>query len=136
MQRGIQRPIVNQKVNRKEPSDSKARFEAEGGNRQNTMDIPDLEIVGLASSTNGRSCTLHTCCGEHVEHGDVLCLVKTVVSVNKELEEAVACVKVVDGVDSCTVGFVPRVFAGTDRVKDHINKFVMVKELYEDSLNS
>lgn len=91
----------------------------------------DIEIVGLAYNTNGRSCTVHKCCGEDVLHGNVLHLVKRVIMVDGNTKEAIACVKVVDGMDRCTIAFVSRIFANTERVQSHINKFVMVKELYE-----
>lgn len=99
-------------------------------------DLGDIEIVGLAHHSNGRSCTLHEVCGRHVMVGDVLRLVKTVVTVNNIPEEGIVCVKVIDGVDSCKVGFVPRMMASLDRVQNHLNKFVVVKELYESSDNS
>jgi len=69
----------------------------------------DLEIVGLKSSTNGRSCCLHSCCGEEVTIGTILRLVKCTVAVDGTVEEAVKCVRVIEGIDGCTVGFVPRV---------------------------
>jgi hypothetical protein len=96
----------------------------------------DLEIVGLLSNTNGRSCTEHTVCGETVEVGDVLRLVKTVVTVKGVAEEAVKCVRITDGVDSCTVAFVPRNLHNLEIVKKNINNFVIVKEVYADSDNT
>ena len=62
----------------------------------------DLEIVGLESSSNGRSCTIHRACGTSVAAGDVLRLVRCTVPVNGETEEAVKCAKVVDSVDKCS----------------------------------
>ena len=44
-----------------------------------------------------------------------------------------ACVGVDRGIDSCTVAFVPRMMAQQERIKNHINNFVMVKELYNDT---
>ena len=96
----------------------------------------DFEIVGLLSSTNGRSCTLHDCCGKEVEVGDVLRLVACTVSVDGVVEEALKLVRVLDGVDQCTVAFVPRVLMSLPAVKNHINKFVQVSELYKESENS
>ena len=97
----------------------------------------DFEIVGLKSSTNGRSCCLHACCGDEVTIGTILRLVKCTVSVNGTIEEAVKCVKVTNGIDGCTVAlaFVPRVLANLPVVKKQINKFVVVGELYDDSPN-
>jgi hypothetical protein len=42
----------------------------------------DLEIVGLRSGTNDRSCCQHEICGAQVLVGDVLRLVKCIVTIN------------------------------------------------------
>eukprot|EP00977_Amphora_coffeiformis_P005667 scaffold1190_cov142-Amphora_coffeaeformis.AAC.4 len=84
----------------------------------------------------GRCCTIHHCCGEEVEVGNVLQLVACTVSVDGAVEEAIKVVKVVDGVDQCTVGFVPGVLMSLPVVKNHVNKFVQVSELYHDSDNT
>ena len=73
----------------------------------------DLEIVGLESNTNGRSCTVHSVCGQAIAVGDVLRLVGCIVQIDNITEDAIKCVKVIDGVDTCTVAFVPRVIART-----------------------
>ena len=99
-------------------------------------DHVDLEIVGLESSSNGRSCTLHRACGASVEPQDVLRLVRCTVTVNGEPEEAIKAVKVVDSVDTCTVAYVPRVQASLAKVQAHLNKFVQVVELYGRSSNA
>ena len=93
----------------------------------------DSEIVGLSSSTNGRSCTLHGCCGDCVEQGDVLRLVPYVVTIGNTPEEAIKLVKVVDAMDTCTVAFIPRVQASLERVQKHLRKFVQVVEIYSCS---
>ena len=98
-----------------------------------TMNDADFEIVGLSSFTNGRSCSLHAVCGLHVNPGDVLRLKATQVNINGESEPAIACVLVDRRVDTCTVAYVPRMMADQAMVKQHINKFVMVVELYNDS---
>lgn len=95
----------------------------------------DLEIVGLLSSTSGRSCSSHVCCGKEVKKGDVLRLVKTVVTVSNRPEDAIKLVKIIDGADCCTVAFVPRVWTPLPRVQRNINKFVMVQEMYHESTN-
>ena len=100
------------------------------------MNVPDIEIVGLNSCTNGRSCSLHPICGESVMVGDVLRLVECVVTVNSETKTAVKCVKVIDGIDTCTVAFVPQVIAKLEHVQAHLNKFVQVVELYGEAENS
>ena len=100
------------------------------------MDYIDLKIVGLKSATNGCSCSIHGCCGEAVAVEDVLRLVTTVVEVEGKQETAVKCIKVVNGIDGCTVAFFPRVEAFLPKVKSHINRFVQVKELYDQSISN
>lgn len=100
------------------------------------IDSPDLEIVGLNAANNNRSCSQHETCGEHVIPGDVLRLVRCVVTIKGETEEAIKLVKIADGTATCTVAFVPRVFAKEQKVLRNINKFVQVLELYSDSDNS
>ena len=97
---------------------------------------PDLEIVGLRSHTNGRSCTVHATCGENVIEGDVLRLVEDVVDVDGKVENAIKGLKVEQGVDGCTVAFVPRIYQQQGHVQAHINKFVTVLELYGSSNNT
>jgi hypothetical protein len=96
----------------------------------------DLEIVGLHCSNNGRSCVSHEICGQHVIVGDVLRLVRTTVTVKGVVEPAVKLVKIIDGVDCCVVGFIPRLQMSLAKVEGNINKFCMVKELYSTSDNS
>ena len=95
-----------------------------------------LEIVALCSNTNGRSCSVHAICGEHVEPGDVLRLVKTVVECNRVPEEAIKCIKVVNGVDNCTVSFVPHNCICLPKAQEHLNKFVQVEELCHSLKNA
>jgi len=100
------------------------------------MPSQQLEIVGLEKDTNGRSCNVHDVCGEHVKAGDVLRLVQTVVTYDGRSEMAVKCVKMVDGVDTCTVAFVPRAMCQLPHVQAHLKKFVQVVELYSGHKNS
>jgi hypothetical protein len=64
----------------------------------------------------------------HVEVGDILRLVLVNVSVREgnKPEEAIKMVKVVDGTDTCTVGFVPRAFARLEGIKKMVNKCCIV----------
>jgi hypothetical protein len=55
--------------------------------------IPDLEILGLHKSNNGHSCNEHPICGSFLEEGDLVCLERTVVSVDGRTEAAVKVVK-------------------------------------------
>ena len=101
-----------------------------------TNNIPELEVFGLHGSSNGRSCTAHEACGRSVQRGDVLRLVTCVVDISGATETAIKAVKVIDGVDTCTVGFVPRVFKELPQVAAHVDKFVQVVEVYGDSTNT
>ena len=96
----------------------------------------DIEICGLANSSNGRSCTIHNVCGSWVTVGDVLRLRATVAEINGEVEEAIILVKIVDGLESCNVAYVPRIQACLPMVKQQIGRFCMVTELYKESFNT
>ena len=52
---------------------------------------------------------------------------------NGSNEEAIKCVKVDGGVDTCTVAFVPRVFKNVEHVRNHAFKFVQATKLYSQS---
>jgi hypothetical protein len=93
----------------------------------------DFEIVGLFSSSNGIFCCQHKICGEHLCVGDVLCLVKTVIEIDQRNEEAIKLVKIIDGSDGCTVGFIPRVQSRLPKISRNINNFCVVQELYHSS---
>jgi hypothetical protein len=96
----------------------------------------DFEIVGLFSSTNGRSCCCHKTCGKVVVVGDLLRLVRTVVDIDGRTESAIKLVRIIDGCDGCTIGFVPRVQSRLRKVVDCLDKFAVVRELYSSSNNS
>jgi hypothetical protein len=100
------------------------------------MERPDIEIVGLDSSTNGRSCTCHATCGQYVFVDDILRLVRCVVTVNGVTEEAIKLVKITDATDSCTVAYVPRVSVNLPKVIKNLNKFAQVVEIYKESTSS
>ena len=72
----------------------------------------------------------------HLAVSDLVRLVKTVVEVNGVPEEAINIVKIASGVETCTVGFVPRVMAKMERTQLQVAKFAQVVELYKDSLNT
>ena len=67
----------------------------------------NFEIIGLYATNNVRACVQHACCGEHVRVGDVLRLRTVVVTIKKTPEEAVKLVKIVEGMETYTVGFIP-----------------------------
>ena len=67
-----------------------------------------VEIFGIDSPTNGRSCEEHRICG-HVLQEDVVVRFRKVQVLIKEKEEsATAAFWVSDGIDRCRVGYLPR----------------------------
>ena len=58
--------------------------------------------------------------------GDLVCLVRTVVDINGKTESVIKLVKIIDAVDGCTVGFVPRVQARLPKVVNCLDKFAVV----------
>jgi hypothetical protein len=96
----------------------------------------DFEIVGLFSSTNGRSCCCHKTCGKEVVVGDLVRLVRTMVNIDGRTESAIKLVRIMDGCDGCNIGFVPRVQSRLRKVVDCLDKFAVVRELYSSSNNS
>jgi hypothetical protein len=99
--------------------------------------LPEFEIVGLHHNSNGRSCCQHTTCGMHVKVGDVLRLVHVVLQLRAggEPEDAIKLVKLMDGMEGCCVAYIPRSFAGIQRIRDKIGSCAMVLETYDDSTN-
>ena len=97
----------------------------------------DLEIVGLMKSSNGRSCTSHTCCGKTLDLNQVLHLVQCVVEIDNQTEDAVKCICIEDGSEGCTVGFVPKYLLFNKEFRARFNKtqapLVQVVQLYQDS---
>ena len=97
---------------------------------------PDMEIVGLEGHDNGRSCSRHECCGIDVKINTVLRLTKTVVTINGNTEEAIKLQKVEEGTITCTVAFVPRCYLMNSNVKNQVNRFCQVVEMYNTSNNT
>jgi hypothetical protein len=96
----------------------------------------DFEVVGLYSSTNGRSCCCHKTCGNEVVVGDFLRLVCIAVDLYGQTEAAIKLVRIIEGIDGCTIGFVPRVQSKLPKVVDCLDKFAVVRELYSSSHSS
>jgi hypothetical protein len=95
-----------------------------------------LEIVGLHSSSNGRSCFVHSCCGDFLKVEDLLRLQKCVVTINGQINDAIKRVRIIDGTDSCTAAFVPRSMVKSIKIETNLDTFVQVLELYDNSENS
>jgi hypothetical protein len=101
-----------------------------------TEPYSDFEIFGLSSNTSGRTCNHHECCGAQVQPGDILRLKKTLVEVDTGVEEAVACILVRLGRETCTVAYVPRALLYWPPISAHLNRHVQVVEMYVLSRNS
>ena len=67
-----------------------------------------LEVVGIESSSQGRSCESHATCGCLVKDDVLLRLRKVQVLIEGKEEPAIAAYHVMDGVDTCRVGFLKR----------------------------
>jgi FtsP/CotA-like multicopper oxidase with cupredoxin domain len=105
-------------------------------NSNNTNDNkPHFEIVGLHLNSGGRTCTMHSHCGMHVQVGDILRLVLIVVTIRpgQPPEDAIKLVKITDGTETCTVGYVPRSFARLERIKGRVGEVCVVLEVYDTS---
>ena len=93
-----------------------------------------VEIVGINSNTNGRSCEEHHTCGCVLEDDTLIRLRKCQVYINGHEQSAVGVYWVSDGVDRCLVGFLHR-----HQVK-HLNKLegalCQVTEVYSDNSDS
>lgn len=97
--------------------------------------VKDGEIVGLKGTSNGRTCEIHDCCGEHLAPDDLVRFKLSVVNVGDKTEDAIKVVRVRDGTESCMIGFLPRniVKSGKDKF---VGKFAQIIELYEHSENT
>ena len=68
-----------------------------------------VEIVGIESSKNGRSCDQHDICGSILDNDVVVRLQKVQILSSQGREEtAIAAYLVLDGIDQCRVGFLQR----------------------------
>jgi hypothetical protein len=102
--------------------------------------LSDFQFVGLYGSSNGRRCDRHQCCGQHIQIGDLVRMKKTVVTITdhhkvETVEEAIKVVKIEDGVEACTVGFIPRTQMMIPKVLVSIEKCCIVAEIYNISAN-
>ena len=93
-----------------------------------------VEIVGINSNTNGRSCEEHHTCGCVLEEDCLVRLRKRQVYINGHEQSLVGVYWVSDGVDRCLVGYLHR-----HQVK-HLNKLegalCQVTEVYSDNSDS
>mmetsp|Transcript_15669 Transcript_15669/g.32954 ORF Transcript_15669/g.32954 Transcript_15669/m.32954 type:complete len:170 (-) Transcript_15669:2-511(-) len=75
-------------------------------------------IVGLEKSDNGRSCVNHTVCGSTLTKAMEVCLRHCIVRIDDgEEEPAIAAHAVVDGIETCRVGFLSKEVAYRDSIE-------------------
>ena len=67
-----------------------------------------VEIFGIESPTNGRSCKEHRICGCVLQEDSVVHFRKVQVLIEGKEESAIAAFWVSDGVDRCRVGYLPK----------------------------
>ena len=67
-----------------------------------------IEIFGIESPTNGRSCEEHANCGSVIQDDVVVRLRKVQVLIEGKEETAIAAFWVSAGVDRCRVGYLPK----------------------------
>ena len=96
----------------------------------------DGEIHGLQASRNGRSCLQHTFCGMAVVPNDIIRFKTTVIDrLNQSFgipEEVIKAVLICYLTELCTVGFLSKAIAVTERMKQRfVGQFAQVIELYD-----
>jgi hypothetical protein len=99
--------------------------------------VPDFQKVSLHHSSNGCRCCQRTTCGMDVSVGEVLRLLHIVVQIQEgsQLEDAIKMFQIIKGSEACCVGFIPRLFAKTERILLMIGKCCIVLELCDNSSN-
>ena len=93
-----------------------------------------VEIVGVNSLTNRRSCEEHGICGEVVIEDVVLHLRKVQVQINQQEQSAIAAFWVSDGIDRCRVGYLPKAYV--KNWKQYDGALVQVIEVYSAESDS
>ena len=91
-----------------------------------------VEIVGVNSPMNGQSCEEHPICGEVVIEDVVLHLRKVQVLMNQQ--SAIAAFWILDGIDRCRIGYLPKAFV--KNWKQYDGALVQVVEVYSGDSDS
>jgi hypothetical protein len=97
--------------------------------------VRDGEIVGLESSTNGRSCGSHEWCWKHLFVGDFVRFRLVILEGDGDGQdtEAVKVIKIKDGTEACHLGFLQSYIVKGSRKKELANAYGQVILLYKDS---
>ena len=90
-------------------------------------------MVGLRRYSNGRSCCIHKICGACVVVNDIIRVRRTIVTVGGKCEQAGKAVLIRNGVETCTVGFIPKIILRNGNLGDILNSLCQITELYKDS---
>ena len=93
-----------------------------------------VEIGGVNSPTNGRSCEEYRICGEVVIKDVVLRLRKVQVQINQQEQSGIAAFWVSDGIDRCRVGYLPKAYV--KNWKQYDGALVQVIEVYSAESDS
>ena len=93
-----------------------------------------VEIVHVNSPTNGQSCEEHPICGEVVIEDVVLHLRKVQVLINQQEQSAIAAFWVLNGIDCCHIGYLPKVYV--KNWKQYDGALVQVVEVYSGDSDS
>jgi len=92
----------------------------------------------MAKAVHAHATRSHHTCGSKVKVGDILCLKMTVITVKgRGAEDAIKCVKIFNGAETCTVAFVPRYMLSVNqfmaRFENGQMRIVRVLELYRNT---
>ena len=87
--------------------EDKSEEDSDDDTEDNNQPYQHLEIYGLQTSTNGQSCSWHTCCGSQVKVGDILQIKSTIIQTDEGVKPALSCIAIKDGSETCQVGFNP-----------------------------
>ena len=90
-----------------------------------------IEIVGIESNSNGRSCEEHDCCGIVLDNDVVVRFRRVQIQVDGMEETAIAAFWVTDGVDRCRVGFLPRY--QLKHWQQYEGRLAQIIDMYRDS---
>ena len=93
-----------------------------------------VEIVGVNSPTNERSCEEHCICGEVVIEDVVLRLRKVQVQMNQQEQSAIAAFWASDGIDCCCIGYLPKSYV--KNWKQYDGALVQVVRVYSGDSDS
>jgi hypothetical protein len=91
-----------------------------------------MDVVGIRAKNRGRSCPRHDCCGNHVEHGMKVKVLKEKMKYRGDDEDDVLVVYLTSGgVVGCKVGFLGQHLA-TTRADDYDRVILHIVKVYTD----